>query len=87
LGSIQSDLGFNGFAKMLLVTSKEGRTMQVMNNKHTPLAKGAKLQKFNHHHRVLQQRDKNDNVQAHYLGTYPQRTCGTTTSSKTMDAL
>jgi hypothetical protein len=57
---------------MLSMTLKEGRTMQVMNNKHTPLAKGVKLQKFNRHHQDLRQRDKDDDVQAHYLGTYPQ---------------
>jgi hypothetical protein len=51
---------------------EKSRTMQVMNNKHTPLAKGAKLQNFNHHHQTLQQRDKDNNVQAHSLGTYPR---------------
>jgi hypothetical protein len=41
---------------------ERSQTMQVMNNKCTPVAKGAKLQNFNHHHEALQKRDKDNDV-------------------------
>jgi len=52
---------------------------------HTPFTKGTKLQKFSRHHQAPWQKDKNDDVQAQYLGAYPQRTCGTPIGSKIME--